>query len=370
MTIRYRSAFGSAGILLAAALAGCAADRPAAADPTTIVYVSNADSAEISVLRLDNATGAITSVDTVAVPGKVMPLTTSRDHRILYASLRSAPYSVAAFGIDSATGKLQPTPIVALPDNMAYLSTDRTGRYLFGASYTGDKISVNAIDPSGRISAEPLQVIATPPHAHSIVADPSNHYVFAAVLGADVILQYRFDESTGRLTPNEPASVATKPGAGPRHLLFHPNGRYVYATNELDGTVNTYRFDPDHGTLTLQHSDSVLPPDFAGGAPATSDLHITPDGRYLYVAERTSSTIKGFRVADATGALTPIGSTPTEAQPRGFAIDPRGRYLIAAGEKSNAITRYTIDPATGTLTPGTHLDLGRDPNWVEIIDMP
>ncbi|WP_330254896.1 beta-propeller fold lactonase family protein [Nocardia sp. NBC_00565] len=357
-----------AGLIGATGLMACSADRPAAVE--TMVYVSNADSADISVLRLDNSTGSVTAVDRVAVGGKVMPLTVGPDRRFLYAALRSTPYSVVALAIDSKNGLANPTAPVALADNMAYLSTDRTGRFLFAASYTGDKISVNPIDATGHVVTDPIDVIATPPHAHSIITDPSNRYVFAATLGGDTILQFRFDPATGKLTPNQPAGVATRSGAGPRHLLFHPGGQFVYGTNELDGTVNTYRFDAGTGTLTLLDSTSVLPSDFSGPAPATSDLHITPDGRLLYVAERTSNTIAGFRIDEATGALRLLGHTPTETQPRGFGIDPRGEYLIAAGEKSNAITIYTIDHDTGALTPHQHIDVGGDPNWVEIVDLP
>lgn len=361
----------AAAALIAGLTAGCGNDHAAQpkSDPKTVVYVSNADSAQISVLGLDNATGALEPVQTVPVSGTVMPMTIGRDRRYLYASLRSAPYSVARLAIAPGTGRLDPVSTTPLPDNSAYLSTDHTGRYLFAASYSGDKISVNAIAPDGGVSPAPIQVIATPPHAHSIVVDPSNRYVFASILGGDVILQFRFDAATGRLTPNEVPSVATKPGAGPRHLVFAPNGRFAYGTNELDGTVNTYRFDSGNGTLTLIGSNPGVPSGFSG-KPWTSDLHMTPDGRFLYIAERTSSTIGTFRVDGETGALTRTATTPTETQPRGFGIDPRGRYLVAAGEKSAGISIYAIDRDTGALTARGHRDVGRDPNWVEILDLP
>ncbi|MGW4770649.1 lactonase family protein [Nocardia sp. NPDC004278] len=329
------------------------------------VYVSNADSREISVLRLDDD-GALTPVESQPVRGAVMPLAMSPDHRYLYASLRSAPFTVAVFATDPATGRLTPLSTTPLPDNMAYLSADRGGRFLLSASYSGNKIAINPITSDGGV-APPIEVKSTPPHAHSIVTDPSGRYLFAAALGGDVILQYRFDAESGRLTPNQPPLVETAPGAGPRHLVFHPDGSTAYGSNELDGTVNTYRFESATGTLTLVASATVLPA--TAGPPWTSELRLTPDGRYLYVAERTSSTLAGFRITPATGLLDPLGHTPTEARPRGFAIDPSGRFLVAAGQQSHAVTSYAIDPETGSLTPRHRLGVGRDPNWVEIVDL-
>jgi 6-phosphogluconolactonase len=327
--------------------------------------VSNADSAEISVLSLEDD-GAVWPVQTMAAGGTVMPLAAGPDRRHLYASLRSVPYSVACFEIDSRTGELSSPVRTPLPDNMAYLSTDRTGRYLLAASYTGSVISLNAIGPGGIVEAEPLAVLATPPHAHSIVADPSNRFLFAAVLGGDAILRYRFDEATGVLSPNNPAFVATKPGAGPRHLVFHPDGRLVYVANELDGTVGSHEFDPDTGRLTPMETYSAAPEGHS--PPSVAELRLTPDGRYLYVSERRSSTIAAFRVDGATGALTPLGHTPTQACPRGMDIDPAGRYLLAAGQDSGALTVYSIDP-DGALTPRGTCALGRNPNWVEIVEL-
>ncbi|WP_433715288.1 lactonase family protein [Nocardia sp. CA-084685] len=330
----------------------------------SVVYVSNADSREISVLRLDDD-GALTLVESQPVAGAVMPMAMSPDHRYLYASLRSAPFAVAVFATDPVTGRLTPLSTAPLPDNMAYLATDRSGRYLLSASYSGDKIAVSPIASDGGIGP-PVAVESTPPHAHSILTDPSNRYLFAASLGGDVILQYRFDAETGRITPNEPPGVETAAGAGPRHILFHPTGSFAFATNELDGTVNSYHVESAAGTLTLIASTPVLPPN-SGGPPWTSELRCTPDGRYLYVSERTSSTTTGFRIEPTTALLVPLGHTPTETQPRGFAIDPSGRFLVVAGQKSGSVTSYAIDPATGSLTPRQQLGVGRDPNWVEIV---
>lgn len=332
----------------------------------TLVYVANAESREISVLDMDRDTGALTAIETVPCSGAVMPLAVSPDRRFLHAALRSEPFSYASFAIDPASGRLRHLATVPAPDSMAYIATDRSGRHLLGASYGGNKIAINRIGPDGMVSATPSQVVATKPNAHSILAAPSNKHVFAASLGGNVLLQYRFDAATGTVSPNAPAEVAGDAGAGARHFIFHPNGRTVYLINELDASVYTLAFDANAGIMKRVQAVSALPPGF-DGKPWASDIHITPDGRFLYAGERTSSTIAAFTV-DATGLLAPIGSFATEKQPRGFNIDARGRFLISTGQLSHALTVHAIDRDTGALTPRHRREVGKDPNWVEIVD--
>ncbi|MBP0596573.1 beta-propeller fold lactonase family protein [Herbaspirillum sp. LeCh32-8] len=341
----------------------------AQAGAVTIAYVSNADSQDIYVLQI-NADGRVNLVDKVDTGSTVMPLAVSPDRKYLYASLRGQPYSVVSYAIDQRSGKLTALSKAPLADNMANIATDKTGRYLFGASYTGHKISVNAIGADGAVQAPPLAVIATGKNAHSAQVSPDNAFLFASNLGSDVILQFRFDAATGKVAPNAPASVATKAGAGPRHFVFSNDSRFVYSTNELDGTVNTYGYDAKAGTLSLQATDSALPDGFKTSEQlATADLHLTPDGRYLYASERTSNTLSGYRVDAASGKLTRVLNIPTETQPRGFNIDPQGRFLLAVGQKAG-LTSYAIDRDSGALKPLFRYTLGRNPNWVEIIDLP
>jgi 6-phosphogluconolactonase len=245
----------------------------------TMVYISNADSREISVLELNEKDGSSNMIETVAVVGSVMPLAIDPACKYLYAALRSEPYSVSGWSINPDSGKLRLMQTVPLADNMTYLSTDRSGRYLFGASYSGNKISVNAISAQGEVNPKPLHVIPTGKNAHCILTDPSNKFLFVTNLGADIIMQYRFNETDGGLAPNRPPAVATKKGAGPRHIVFHPNRRFAFCTNELDGTVSMYRFNAS-GTLTSLGSISVMPAGFKN-KPWTADIHLTPNGRFL-----------------------------------------------------------------------------------------
>jgi len=334
------------------------------------VYVSNADSKDIYVMQFNPKNGQLTMVEQVATGGTVMPLAISPDRHRLYASLRSQPYAVATFAIDQESGKLKRLSTTPLADNMANLRTDKSGRFLFAASYTGHKISVNPIDAVGLVQEQSVSVIATGKNAHQVITDPSNKFVFASNLGSDVILQFQFDAATGKLTPNTPPSVATKAGAGPRHFVFDPKAHFVYSTNELDSTVNSYRYDAVRGNLTLVNTVSVVPAGYHGETPAAADIHLTPNGRFLYASERGSSTLAAYRVNAKSGALSLIGNYPTETQPRGFNIDPQGKFLLAVGQKSHALTSYAINQKTGALTPLQHVAMGKNPNWVEFVELP
>jgi 6-phosphogluconolactonase len=352
----------AAGAILASAVRGA-----------TFVYVGNAESNDIYVLQLDRQSGDLTVMEQVPIPGITKPgistpMAVSPDRRFLYVGTRGEPQIVAGFAIDPASGKLTHVASGPLADSMAYLSTDRTGRFLLGASYPGHKITVNPIGPAGTVQP-PQQVLSNYTNAHSILADAGNRYVLAPTLGNDLVNQFTFDAATGMLAPNTPPSVPVKGKAGPRHFVFHPNGKFVYVIGELDGSVYVFDYDAGTGQLTEKQTVSALPPDFQG-KPSAADLHITPDGKFLYGSERTSSILAGFKVDPANGTLSPIGSVPTEKQPRGFNIDASGRYLLAVGQLSHGLSSYKIDAASGQLTRLKEYPMGRNPNWVEIVDLP
>ena len=341
--------------------------------PISVVYVGNADSNEIFVLQLERQTGDLRVLERVPIPdivhpGISTPMAISPDRRFLYVGIRGQPQIVSGFAINPASGRLTYIASGPLADSMAYLVTDRTGRFLLGASYPGHKLTVNPIGPPGTVQP-PQQVLQNYPHAHSILVDANNHYVLAPTLGNDCVNQFRFDAITGRLTPNTPPSVRMQAKSGPRHLVFHPNGRLVYVLGERDGSISVLDYDAGTGQLTEKQLVTALPPHFQG-TPAAADLHITPDGRFLYGSERTSSTLTGFTVDLTNGTLSTIGSVPTETQPRGFNIDPAGGFLLAVGQLSHALSSYQIDAHTGQLTKLKDYPMGKNPNWVEIVDLP
>ncbi|MBC7996256.1 MAG: lactonase family protein [Rhizobacter sp.] len=334
----------------------------------TVVYVSNAESGSISVLQLDERSGGLSTLQTLVVGGMLMPMAVSRDKRFLYVARRSEPLAVVALGIDARSGRLTPLGEAVLPASMANIALDASGRWLFSASYPGNLVALSPIGADG-LPQPAKQIIPTGPKAHAICSDPSNRFVLATSLGAGQLLQFRFNAADGELVPNLPPALALRPQAGPRHFVFHPGAPFVYLLNELDASIDVLAFDREGGTLWHLNTVSTLPAGFSGGAWA-ADLHLTPDGRFLYSSERRTNTLAAFAVHAGTGQLSLVGHTPTQAQPRGFAITPSGRHLIAAGQLSHRVSVHAIEPGSGVLSLISEHDVGRDPNWVEAIQLP
>ncbi|MGH9833285.1 MAG: lactonase family protein [Blastocatellia bacterium] len=355
----------------AAIVAGDALAKPVLA--ATFVYVGNAESNDIYVLQLDRQTGELTPVETVPIPGVIKsggstPMAVSPDRRFLYVATRGEPQAVATFAIEAKSGKLKFIGSGPLTDSMAYISTDRTGRFLFAASYPGHKLTVSPIGTNGVV--EPTQqVLPNHTNAHAILADAKSRYVLATTLGNDLVNVFRFDAKTGKLEPNTPSSVTVNEKTGPRHFVFHPNGKLVYVLGELNATIHVFDYDADKGHLKEKQSVSALPPGVTGRI-AAADLHITPDGKFLYSSERASNTLTGFKINPADGTLTLIESVPTEAQPRGFSIDSTGHYLFAVGQRSHRMSSYQINPDNGKLARLKEYPMGKSPNWIEIVDLP
>jgi len=363
---------GIAGLGLGAQTLSGGRKAMAQTTPETVVYVSNAGSKEVFVLGMNRATGGLELIEKTPVPGAdkpspaSLPMATSPDKHFLYAQLRSEPYPVSTFAIDRTTGRLKHLAATPLVDQMAYINTDRTGRFLLAASYVGAKLAIYPINGQGIVEAKATQILDTKPKAHCVVIDAGNKHVYVPVLGGDIVMELNFDPASGTVTPDGPGQIATKAGAGPRHLTFHPNGKFAYLITETTATIGAYAVDPASGLLKeLQFVDTNEYQE----QPAASDIHATPDGRFLYGAERRTSMLIGYKIDPEKGTLTPIGRFPTEKTPRGFAIDPRGRFLLSVGMDSGAMTVYAIDEASGALKPVGHYPMGTQPNWIEIVDL-
>ncbi|OLL33497.1 6-phosphogluconolactonase [Burkholderia sp. SRS-W-2-2016] len=359
--MKLKGVLGAIAVLFAGA---CASGISQAA---TYAYVSNADSKDISVFSLDKSNGALTPVETVAVGGTAMPMTFSPDHLRLYAGLRSTPYSVVSFAVNPLDGKLIELGRAPLAESMAYISTDASGRYLFSASYGGNMVAVNPIGANG-VVGNVQQTIKTGPMAHAIRNAPDNRVVFASVLGSDAWLRFKFDASNGQLTEDASPAYALPPKSGPRHFVFSPDQRFTYLIDELDGKLHVLALDNKRDTVKPVQTVSILPPNFSGGNPWGADLHVTPDGRFLFASERTSNTLAAYRIDRASGKLTRIGTYPTEKQPRGFNIDPSGQYLLAVGQLSPTLSAYRIDGKTGKLSAIGQYPVGKGANWVEVVE--
>jgi len=355
----------------------------------TFVYVSNAEDGDIGMYTL-GADGALTPGAKFAAGGKpVMPMSVSPNKRYLYAAVRSKPFAAVAYSIDRKSGTLKEIGRGELAESFPYILADKTGNWLLGASYGANLVSVNPIGKDGKVG-KPQQVIPTARNAHSIITDKTNRYAFVPHLGTDQVFQFKFDAKTGRLTANTPATVQMGQGTGPRHIIMSADNKFAYLLNELSATVTTLSLDAKTGLLKQVSEASALAPDskLVPGAPRgaiggpggvkppprdvsndiwASDLHLTPNGKFLYATERTGNQIGAMSVDAASGKLTYLSTTATEPQPRGFRIDPTGKYMVVTGEKSDTISVYAIG-ADGALKLLQKYPTGKGSNWVEIVN--
>lgn len=352
----------------ALAAAGCAAPQNRGSDvtPLYIGTYTRGRSRGIYRARMDAGTGAIT-VDGVT-EGIRNPsyLALSPNHAHLYAVSEVgdfAPLSggLVAYEIDRGGGLRELNRQPSRGADPCYVSVDATGRWLFVANYTGGNAAVLPIASDGSLG-EPVEVVqhegssADPrrqrgPHAHWVAADPANRFVFVVDLGIDRVAGYRFDASTGALRPAENAGVAARPGAGPRHLDFHPDGRRACVINELDSSLTALSYDPATGSMESLGSVSTLPEGFTGDN-SCADVHVHPGGEYVYGSNRGHDSIAVFRMDRATGRLTLVQHQSTLGRvPRNFAIHPGGRFLVAANQESDSLVVFAIDSATGRLSP-------------------
>jgi 6-phosphogluconolactonase len=354
----------------------------------TYVYVSNADDGDIGLYTLESD-GTLKPGDKFDAGGKpVMPMSVSPDKKYLFAAVRAKPFTAVSYSIDRKSGKLKEVGRGPLAESFPYIWADKTGKFLLGASYGANLVSVNPIGRDGKVG-EPLQVIPTARNAHSIVTDRTNKFVFVPHLGTDQIFQFRFDDKSGKLTANTPPVVQMRSGTGPRHIIISADNKFAYLLSELVATVTTLSLDPKTGQLKETSIASFLAPEskLVPGAPRgaisgpgtnappprdvsndiwASDLHLTPNGKFLYALERTGNQIGAMSVDAATGKLTYLSTTPTEKQPRGFQVDPSGKYMVVTGEKSETLSIYSIRD-NGALQLLKQYPTGKGSNWVEIV---
>jgi 6-phosphogluconolactonase len=334
------------------------------------IYISSQGEDKIVRFAMDPATGDLEPQGEVAVPGGPAPIAVDPRRQFLYVG-RRGEREISSYRIDQRTGALALIGTVGLPTDPCYLSTDRRGKFLLASYYEGKGVSVHPIGEDGAVNDPPVERRETARGAHSIQTDPSNRFAFVphiAGRGPNEIWQFRFDERTGRLTPNSPPKVIPDQPVGPRHFCFHPSKDLVYFSNEQGCSVTVYRFDASAGTLTPLQTVSTLPAGYTG-QNSCSKIQIAPSGKFLYAPNRGHNSIAGFAVDATTGLLTPIGQAPSEPVPRAFSLDPEGKFLYAAGIESGRLAAYRVDADTGVLQPMKTYPVGSRPMWVMICQL-
>ncbi len=327
-------------------------------------YTTKTSSKGIYAFRFDTATGQLSLIGVAAETPDPSWVVVHPNGKYLYAANETEKSStISAFAIEPKTGKLTLlNQLPALGEDPCYLSFDKTGKYLLVANYSSGTITVFPILADGLLGEHtalmkdqgatgPNKERQEAPHAHWIETSPDNRFVLVADLGLDEVLVYKFDAASGALTPNEPAFARLKAGSGPRHAVFYPNGKFVFAVSELSSTATSFAYDLKKGTLKEIAAASALPPGFSGRNDV-AEAAVHPNGKFLYVSNRGNDSIAIFSIDPVNRTLTPTGGIPTGGkEPRHFAIDPSGKYLLAENQFSNNIVVFKIDPTTGGLTP-------------------
>ena len=346
------------------------------------MYLALQDDDKVSVFTMDAGTGKLTPKTEVPMPGGPTLLAISPDRNTLYVGHRGVP-ELSSHRIDHSTGGLTKNGTLTPDDASSFLSTDRKGGYLLSAYYQAGHVAVHPIGSDGTLGGPPIEWLATETGAHAIQTDPSNKYAFVPHIarfgdnvldpfkesyGPNMIVQFRFDENTGRLTPNSPLRVDLGERLGPRHYCFHPTQDIVYFSDEQGSSVSGYRLDSSTGTLSAFQTITSLPEGHTG-RNTCSQIQISPSGKFLYVPNRGHNSIAGFSVDASTGRLTAIGQVPTEAVPGSFSLDPEGNFLFAAGTVSGRVASYRINDGTGELTPLETYSVGNRPAWVLITSL-
>ncbi len=299
--------------------------------------------------------------------------------RFMYCINERREGMVTAFSVDSATGKLTVlnSALERAGLGPCYISIDPTGKWAFVANYGGGSVNVMKLLPDGRVEAgmDSVQHEGSGtradrqegPHAHSILPAPGGEYVLSADLGTNKIYIYHLEEQFGVLAAHESAMAA--PGAGPRHMAFHPLGLpYLYVSNELDNTVAVYQWGAQEGKLSPRGAYPTLPEDFKE-ENLLADLHLSPDGKFLYTSNRGHDSLAVYRISEDGAQLEFRGRVPTEGHwPRNFCLDAEGRLLLVANQESSNLVLYRLNPETGMPEPtGQKTDVIR-PMFVTIVD--
>lgn len=335
---------------------------------------TNGKSEGIYVFQFNSNNGTAKTVSSIKISNPSF-VAISPDEKFVYSVEENAADkgrggNITAFSFDKTTGTL--TFINRQPsagDHPCYVSTDKTGKWVAAGNYTSGSLSILPVLTDGSLGAATTiikhegsgfnKARQASPHVHCTYFSPDNRFLFVPDLGIDKVMIYAFDETTGKLTAAKQPFAESVPGSGPRHINFHPSNKYAYLMQELSGTITAFKYK--NGKIKSRQIISSMPAgdtSFAGSA----DIHVSPDGKFLYASNRAeSNTIGIFSINQKNGKLSLIGHQSTLGKtPRNFNFDPSGNFLLVANQNSDAIVIFKVDKQTGLLTD-THnrIDVGK-----------
>ena len=336
-----------------------------------ILYVgtyTDRGSQGIYVLEFDRATGTLLERQTIEDKESPTFLTVHPNGKYLYAVYREGESAedkngtVTAFAIDPSTGDLSKINEQSSEGaGPCHVSVDPEGKLVYVSNYGGGNLAVYPVGDDGRL--EPASEIIQhtggsvnpdrqqEPHMHSMVPSADGEVVYASDLGTDQIALYRLDQASGKLSPGQPPYVASTPGAGPRHFALHPSGAWAFSMEELSSTIAAYQVDESTGNLNLVDRVTTLPEGASAEGNSTADIHVSPDGKFVYGSNRGHDSIVIYAIDTDTGKLTYVGNEPVQgAHPRNFCMDDQGEFIWVANRDTDNVVVFKRDATTGKLT--------------------
>jgi 6-phosphogluconolactonase len=330
---------------------------------STLLYIAtqNPEGMGITIAEFDSDSGALSTPKMAMETRDPAHFTLSDDGKHLYMCNTGTPGGVSAFAVDRKTGALR---LLNYRESKgrgpSYVSVDGSGKYVLDANYGGGFVEVYSLAKDGSLDQQTAFVqhtgsSVTPrqskPYAHWFRTDPSNKFGLAADLGLDQVVIYRFDSRSGKLTPNDPPFTKVTGGMGPRHLAFHPNGKWVYGIAELANEVMAFSWDGGKGTLTQFQSVKTLADGFKDPSTA-AEIAVRADGEFLYASNRGEDSIVVYAIDASTGELTFKQRTPSLGNvPRYFTFDPTNKWLIVSNQEGGNLAVFSVDAKTGELAP-------------------
>ena len=348
-----------------------------------LMYLASLADKRIDVYTIDPENGDLTKKHSVGLPGNAGPMVFSPDHKFVYAAMTMSQngkqIAQVATLARKPNGSLKILTTANIKSRAPYITVNPKGTFLLAAHYGAGDVTAYRIKHNS-CTDEMTSHKVTAKTAHCIVMDADGRYAFVPHTSPNRVYQFKLDDKSGELQPNDPPFV-TGPNENhqyhqPRHIAFHPTLKMAFTSNERGGGISAWKYDASTGRLKLSETLSTLPPKYEGGS-AAADIQITPNGKFVYVSNRDTAkredgkhkdTLAAFSIDSKSGKLSLVGHYPTEFFPRSFAIDVTGRFVYAAGQRSDKLAAYRINAKSGALTATKTYEVGKVPIWVMCTD--